>query len=107
MADEGELWDTQEVCWDHFMSDITDTLERRCPKLGGDTLFSYCLCCEENKQPCLKIIDCWWEYFDVMSHLKEILPETVFKNLLTARPKPKINSLVELIEQARKRTGQI
>jgi hypothetical protein len=33
----------------------------------------------------------------------EKLPEDQFNRLMTAKPKPKISSLVELIEQARKR----
>jgi hypothetical protein len=35
--------------------------------------------------------------------LQDKLPEDQFKRLMAAKPKPKINSLVELIEQAKKR----
>jgi hypothetical protein len=48
-------------------------------------------------------LDCWWEYFDVVHYLKNRMPEDQFKQLMTAKPKPKVTSLLELIEQARKR----
>jgi hypothetical protein len=37
--------------------------------------------------------------------LKSRLPEDQFNRLMTARPKPKVTSLLELIEQARKRNA--
>ena len=78
-------------------------LIRRCPRLGNPVPFRYCEVCGDDQQPCFKILDCWWEYFDVVRYLKEKLPEDQFKQLMTAKPKPKITSLVELIEQAKKR----
>jgi len=77
-------------------------LERRCPRLGGPVPFSYCKKSGENQQPCFKIVDCWWETFDVVRYLKDNLPEDQFNQLMDARPRPKIASLVELIEQAKK-----
>jgi len=78
-------------------------LERRCPRLGGSVPFSYCKKSGENQQPCFKIVDCWWETFDVVRYLKDNLPEDQFNQLMDTRPRPKIASLVELIEQAKKR----
>jgi len=51
---------------------------------------------------CFKVIDCWWETFDIVRYLKDNLPEDQFEQLMVARPRPKIASLVELIEQAKK-----
>ena len=82
-----------------------DDLVRRCPRLGGEITFSYCQSCETDRLPCFKILDCWWEYFDVVQYLKEKLSEDQFNRLMTAKPKPKITSLVELIEQAKKRNA--
>jgi len=48
------------------------------------------------------VFDCWWEIFDVRAHLVESLSAEDFERLCRARPQPKILSLVELIEQARK-----
>lgn len=87
------------------MDERFDTLERRCPRLGGPVAFAYCKGCGDRGQPCWKAIDCWWEHFDIVAYLQENLPVEAFQKLRDARPKPKLNSLVELIEQAQKRTS--
>lgn len=85
------------------MEESKKKLIRRCPRLGNPVPFEYCEICGDDKHPCFKILDCWWEYFDVVQYLQDKLPEDQFKRLMAAKPKPKINSLVELIEQAKKR----
>jgi hypothetical protein len=85
------------------MTKTKSDLVRRCPRLGGPVPFEYCEVCGDDRQPCFKILDCWWEYFAVVQYLKEKLPEDQFNHLMTAKPKPKVTSLVELIEQARRR----
>jgi len=87
------------------MSDKQDNLVRRCPRLGNPVPFDYCEICGDEQQPCFKILDCWWEHFDVVQYLKDNLSEDQFDHLLQARPKPKVSSLIELIEQARKRNS--
>ena len=77
-------------------------LVRRCPRLGNPVPFNYCEVCGDDQQPCFKILDCWWEHFDVVQYLKDHLPEDQFNQLMTARPKSKVSSLIELIEQAKK-----
>jgi hypothetical protein len=54
-----------------------------------------------ERSPCFKVIDCWWETFDVVRYLEDNLPQDQFARLMVARPRPKIASLVELIEKAR------
>jgi hypothetical protein len=85
------------------MDETKKRLERRCPRLGGPVPFRYCLLSDDQRQPCFKVIDCWWETFDIVRYLKDNLPENQFKRLMAARPRPKIASLVELIEQAKSR----
>jgi len=80
-------------------------LVRRCPRLGGPVAFSYCLGCEPE-QPCFKIVDCWWETFDIVQYLRDHLPEDRLERVLNARPKAKIAALVEVIEQAKQRAGE-
>ena len=80
-------------------------LERRCPRLGGSVPFNYCMVVGEDKQPCFKVVDCWWEAFDIVRYLHDNLSEDQFNRLMNARPRPKIVSLVELIEQAKKRNS--
>ncbi len=77
--------------------------EQRCPRLGNPVTFNYCFKDGDNGHPCWKIADCWWESFDVMTYLKENLPEEAVTRLTNAKPKPKIVSLVELIAQAKSR----
>ena len=85
------------------MNKVFDGLERRYPRLGGPVSFRYCRTNGEDGLPCWKIFDCWWESFDVVEYLKKSLPEDTFKKLVNAKPKPKMVSLVELIEQAKNR----
>jgi hypothetical protein len=79
-------------------------LIRRCPRLGNPVPFKYCKTCGDDQQTCFKIIDCWWEYFDIVQYLKDNLPGEQFNRLIAAEPpKNRVTSLVELIEQARQR----
>jgi len=80
-----------------------NNLTCRCPRLGGPVSFRYCMSSGDDSRPCWKIFDCWWEYFDVVTYLKKNLAEKEFNMLLRAKPKPKISSLVDLIQQARER----
>jgi hypothetical protein len=57
----------------------------------------------ELEQPCAKVVDCWWETFDIVRYLEDHLPEPQFSRIMKARPQPKIVSLVETITQAKKR----
>lgn len=79
-------------------------LEKRCPRLGSPVPFKYCLDTGDATGPCFKIMDCWWEDFDIRSFLEKNLSPEALDRLLKAKPPPKVASLVELIEQAKKRT---
>lgn len=81
-------------------------LMRRCPRLGGPVSFFYCKTCEQARHPCWKIIDCWWETFDVVRYLRDTLSPELFESLATRRPKPKITQLVDIIAQSKKRLAQ-
>jgi len=83
------------------MTEDRENAIRRCPRLGGPVPFSYCMKGSEEKFPCGKIIDCWWEIFDVETYLRENLAEEDFRALLDQKPKPKITSILELIEKAK------
>ncbi|RZB29929.1 MAG: hypothetical protein SRB1_02209 [Desulfobacteraceae bacterium Eth-SRB1] len=85
------------------MDTSKDKLERRCPRLGGAVSFRYCMLNGDNSLPCWKIFDCWWETFDVSAYLKQNLSEDQFNTIVNSKPKPKITSLIDLIEQAKSR----
>ncbi len=77
----------------------------RCPRLGHQISFSFCRV-ENEGLPCFKILDCWHIHFPVETLLrKELTPEQWAKTF--DRPvKPKMVSLLELIEQAKKAKRQ-
>ncbi len=72
----------------------------RCPKLGDEMTFDYCLR-ESGELPCQRIVRCWSFSFDVESFLKEKLPPEKFNNFINAQQKEKLTSLIELIEAAK------
>jgi hypothetical protein len=80
-------------------SDNIPDVARRCPMLGHEVTFNYCLSAG-NTLPCRKIFDCWFERFDITTYMKENFDEDVLKKI-TAPSKPKITSLVELIQKAK------
>lgn len=80
-----------------------DDLQRRCPRIGGPVNFSYCRTCGEGDGYCFKVLDCWWETFDVEALLRETLSEEALAELTAKRPKPKVSSLVEMIAAAQER----
>ncbi|MGD8251254.1 MAG: hypothetical protein PVH30_01620 [Desulfobacterales bacterium] len=84
------------------VNETPDLLERRCPRLGGPVSFGYCRSLSDSSHPCRQIFDCWWERFDVVGHLRAILPETVFTALGARETLPRVNRIIELIEEARK-----
>jgi hypothetical protein len=77
--------------------------ERRCPRLGSVISFRYCMISGSDNLPCIKILDCWWETFDVESYLKEQMTDPTFKRLIkAAQAQPnKIGSIVEIANMAR------
>ena len=79
-----------------------ETLEKRCPRLGSEVSFKYCMRPGEADSPCFKIMDCWWQDFDIQSYLEKNLSPEAFHKLQQSKPPSKVASLVELIEQAKK-----
>lgn len=71
----------------------------RCPRLGSPVRFSYCERCEENGRPCFKVFDCWWELFDVVSHMRQQLTPEAFERLCQKRPSSKIASILDIIQK--------
>ena len=83
------------------MDESRDNMERRCPRLGGPVTFRYCRLSGDSRLPCWKVFDCWWETFDVESFVRANYSEDEVRQILSP-PKPKMLSLVELIQQAQK-----
>ena len=83
-----------------------DDLERRCPRLGGQIRFNYCRGRDGGTDPCFKVLDCWWERFDVVTYFRRQLSEQAFARLTQARPPDKVASLVDIIRQAQIRVQE-
>jgi hypothetical protein len=81
-----------------------EDLERRCPRLGSIIPFKYCLISGPDDGICWKVLDCWWEIFDVEAFLKKNLSPANFADLMARAEKPanKVGSLIEIIERAKK-----
>ncbi|NLE57283.1 MAG: hypothetical protein GX616_02905 [Planctomycetes bacterium] len=80
-----------------------DHLERRCRLLGHEIRFGYCRLLPEGR-PCRLIVECWQGSFDVVSYLKQHYTDEQIEGFL-APPKPKLVSLLELIEKAKQAAG--
>lgn len=74
----------------------------RCRRLGHPVPFSYCR--YENKGlPCSKVVDCWYDYFMIEDYLRQDLAPEDWDRAFLQPVKPKVLSLVELIEEAKKK----
>jgi hypothetical protein len=82
-----------------------DSFHIRCPRLGHQITFSYCRS-ENHGLPCFKTLDCWHTHFEVAEFLRKELPPDTWQKVFASPPKPKLISLVELIEQAKKRAKE-
>ena len=72
----------------------------RCRRLGHEVTFGYCRT-QEGSTVCPLILDCWWEVFDVAGFLREHLEPAEFEKLARRGFRPKVTSLLDLIQQAR------
>ena len=88
-----------------MQSDQYDHLEIRCPRLGGEVAFSYCRK-EGGDLPCPRIIICWQLYFPVEIYLRKHLTEGEWDRCFNRPPKTKMTTLIELIEEAKKRKAR-
>jgi len=76
-----------------------DHLEIRCPMLGHLLKFSYCRTTDGNT-PCRSIFNCWFQRIPVQQFIQDNFPKGTVEKI-TAPPKPKMQSLLELIEKAK------
>jgi hypothetical protein len=84
------------------MPAMYDHLEIRCPKLGGQVTFAYCRR-EAGTIPCQRTVVCWQRTFPVEAFLESILSEEDWVRWANQNPKEKMTTLLELIEEAKKR----
>ena len=71
-----------------------------CRRLGHWLTFDYCRQ-ETAGLPCRKIMDCWFDKIRIEEFLKENYKEEEISYLFDSS-KPKLTSIIELIEKAKK-----
>ncbi len=76
-----------------------DHLEQYCRMLGHEIRFGYCRLQPEGR-PCRRIVECWQGRLDITDFLKKRCSDEEIREIL-APPKPKVTSILELIERAR------
>jgi hypothetical protein len=77
-----------------------EELWMRCPRLGGEAPFTYCLQ-EAGHLPCHRIVVCWQAVFPVEAYLRKTLSPQRWVEFADRKPKEKIASLIELVEEAK------
>lgn len=85
------------------MEDQYDNKEIYCRKLGHHLTFKYCRT-ERRGLPCSKILDCWFEKLPIGEFLRENYTDSEIAAIMSL-PRPKVATLFDLIEQAKK-SGQ-
>jgi hypothetical protein len=72
----------------------------RCPRVGGEVNFRFCRF-ENNMLPCRWIVGCWEMRVDMNKFMTDHYSKEEMDRIFTP-PKPKIESLLNLVEKAKK-----
>ncbi len=83
-----------------------EQLQMRCPRLGGEVTFDYCLK-EGGDLPCPRTVRCWGPYMPVEAYLRQHLTREQWDRCFNREPGEKIASLIELIETAKKGAADV
>lgn len=83
----------------------SDDVQVRCPRLGHQVHFGYCRV-ENMDSPCFKALDCWHLQFDVVGYFKQTLSGADFAAAFVHQGRPKMQTLVDLIQQAKQGTPE-
>ena len=83
------------------MIDEHDQRQGYCRMLGHRLSFGYCRLLRDG-MPCHKVLDCWFEQFPVQDFIEQHYTQEQIRAFLTP-PEPKMQTLLELIEEAKNR----
>ena len=72
----------------------------RCPRIGGEVNFLFCRT-ENNMLPCRWMAGCWQGHMEILTFLEDHYTKEELEQIFVP-PKPKIESLVSLVEKAKK-----
>ncbi|MCI0498296.1 MAG: hypothetical protein L0Y36_01255 [Planctomycetales bacterium] len=76
-----------------------DNREIHCQAMGHDVPFSYCRK-GAAAQPCRKIFDCWYQFFDIERFMQDHYTQDQIHRILSP-PQPKLTTLIDLIQRAK------
>jgi len=85
--------------------DEHDERSRRCPRLGHEVSFHYCRT-QEGDKLCPRILDCWWEMFDVRAFLEENLGPDDVQRLEQRKRTDKRISILQILQDAQRRVSE-
>lgn len=77
-------------------------LEIRCPRLGGEVTFGYCMQ-ERGNLPCPRVITCWQTYFPVETYLKKKLTPEEWDRCFNQPPGDKIATIFDIADALKKK----
>lgn len=77
-------------------------LEIRCPRLGGEVTFGYCMQ-ERGDLPCPRVITCWQTYFPVETYLKKKLTLEEWNRCFNQPPGDKIANIFGIADALKKK----
>ncbi|MGD0915123.1 MAG: hypothetical protein ABSB22_01585 [Thermodesulfobacteriota bacterium] len=83
------------------MIEAHDALIIRCPQLGGEVPFHYCRTVNEDL-PCRRILVCWEFRVEISKFLSEHYSFEQIERALAPPTKTRIETILELIEKAKK-----
>ena len=76
-----------------------DSLDTRCPRLGGAVTFLYCRKVAEGL-PCPKSILCWEAAFPVMVYMQKILTAEEWREVFEKTPRMRLDTVLEAAGRA-------
>jgi hypothetical protein len=83
------------------MMEIHDDMFIHCPQLGGEVPFRYCRTVNQNL-PCRRIIPCWEFRMDIVQFLNNHFSSDEMQRFLAPPAKTRVETILDLIEQAKK-----
>ncbi len=86
------------------MIEIHDSQIIHCVQLGGEIPFRYCRTVNQNL-PCRRVVSCWEFRVNIVSFLNDHYSAAELQNVFSPSAKTRIETILELIEQAKKAKG--
>lgn len=80
---------------------VFDGLETRCPRLGGEVPFKYCLHVAKGL-PCSRALICWELLFPVAEYMKRVLTEEEWRQAFEEPGDTRMETILKVADQARK-----